>query len=106
MMLDFYAVRDLHPFPEDLPTERISLGSMDIAEYHSCAALVEPCLAEIGVEASYFSDWIVAAEQHVEVLRCLGRSSQDATEEARHALEVLTAIVRGAGGLTLLAVCD
>ena len=98
-------MRDLHPFPEDVPAERVSLGSMDIAEYHSCAELVEPCLAMIGVEASYFSDWIVPAEQHAEVLRCLERP-QDSTGEARRALEVFTAIVRGAAGLTLLAVCD
>ena len=104
-MLDFYAVRDLHPFPEDVPTESVSLGSMDLVEYHSCANLVEPCLAKIGVEASYFSDWAVAAEQHAELLRCLERP-QDSTEEAQRALEVFAAIVRGAAGLTLLAVCD
>ena len=104
-MLDFYAVRHLHPFPEDVPAERVSLGSMDIAEYHSCAELIEPCLATIGVEASYFSDWIVAADKQAELQRCLERP-RDATGEARRGLEAFTAIVRGAAGLTLLAVCD
>ena len=105
MMLDFYAVRDLYPFPEDMPAESVLLGSMDIREYHRCAELVRPCLAKLGVEASYFSDWIVAPEQQAELLRGLERP-EASTKEAQRALDVFTAIVRGAAGLTLLAVCD
>lgn len=105
-MLEFYAVHDLHPFPEDLPAEHILVGTMDIEEYHSCAEVVHCCLSKVGVEASYFSDWTVPAEQHSEVLRCLERSSQDMTDEPRRALAAFTAIVLAADGLTLLAVCD
>lgn len=105
-MLDFYAVHDLHPFPDDLPAEHISLGGMDIAEYHECAEIVHSCLAKIGVEASYFSDWTVSPDQHGEVLRCLESSRQDLTDEARRALDAFSAIVRRAEGFTLLAVCD
>lgn len=106
MMLEFYAVHDLHPFPEDLPAEHILVGAMDIEEYHSCAEVVHSCLSKVGVEASYFLDWTVPAEQHGEVLRCLERSSQDVADEARRWLAAFTAIVRGADGFTLLAVCD
>ena len=82
------------------------LGSMDLAEYHSCSAVVESCLAQIGVEASFFSDWLVPPDQHRAVLRCLACRDHEMPDLGRRALSAFIGIVRGAGGSTLLAVCD
>lgn len=105
-MLDFYAVHDLEPFPEDLPRERTEVGSMDIDEYHACAEVIEACLSGVGVEASYFSDWTVPGDRSAEVVACLTRRGNDVPDAARRGVATFAAILRRAEGRTLLAVCD
>lgn len=105
-MLDFYAVEDLGPWPDDLPLLREYVGSMDIGEFHECLPLISPCFVGIGVEISYFTDWTLTSDQVEAALLCLFRSPSEVTGSAQIAVGKFVDAVRQAEGRTLLAVCD
>lgn len=102
-MLDLYAIDRLEPWPDDLPADRLPVGSIDIHDFHKCVSIVAPCFEAAGVEISYFTDWIVSADQLKLVLRCLDSSFEAPSSTA---LTGFVEAIRRAAGHTLLAVCD
>jgi hypothetical protein len=105
-MLDLYGAADLYPWPDGLPLARIHLGSLGLEEFHNLLPLIQSCFVGIDVEVSYFSDWVLTADQLDSVLRCL-EAKLDATrsDEWESLKEFLNSLAR-ARGRNVLAVCD
>lgn len=104
-MLDFYGFGDSRPWPDDLPADRLALGSLSPADFQRCAEVVRSCLP-IGIEVSSSSHWIVPAEELPALLGGLRRARLHLSGEALRTTDAMTAIVVHAKGSSILAVCD
>ncbi len=105
-MLNFYAFRDLRPWPEDLPADGRYIGGLDDRDYRTVASVMEPTLRELGIQGSYSSDWIVPTDKVATFIQNLHRSCSVLTESQIRNIEQLILLVSKADGASLLAVCD
>lgn len=107
-MLDFYAVEDMHPWPDDVPAARRLIGSMSAEDFHSSGGLISQCLRACGSDRSYFDDWIIPREEVAPLLRCLCETAARLPQSINpnSGLGMLISIIARAEGSILLAVCD
>ena len=107
-MLDFYAVEDMHPWPDDMPAARRLIGSMSSEDFHSSDGLVSQCLRACGCDRSHFDDWIIPREEIAPLLRCLRETAARLPHPVNpnSGLGMLMSIIARAEGSILLAVCD
>lgn len=105
-MLDFYVAADLSPWPDDVPADGERVGGIDLHDYQLCGAAIEGVLAEVGVVASYFDDWIVPLDLLDTVRGRLVAANASLDPWAQTPMLEFIRIVQAAEGRTLLAVCD
>ena len=104
-MLDLYAVGDLAPWPDDVPTDSRQIGSIDQRRVALVADDLERCLARVGVEGALGADWLVGADAVAELARLLHQAAGEGGR-GRDVLRELAAIVEAADGRLLLAIED
>lgn len=106
VVLDLYSAVDLAPWPNDVPSRGMFLGSFELEEFEAMRAAAAPCFETFGIDLGFFVDWFVPAETNRELSACLSGVAASATPEAHRPLLKLLEMFGRAEGGCLLAVCD